>query len=216
MISNPDSLRFNDPETGLNSLRRESADRTIEALQACPYRLIRRPKHDNAWRTGRIVPTRIGKIAIERDEDSRLALTRRLHRRIVDARELFLKHVVDIPAMLGEARACSAGQILVELETHGLRRNGHDTFVCKRSGVSDCRGNMRGFQRRVLLQDRLRTFASREIVEDDVHRNARASHAGRAMHAVGVDPDVSAPIHAVLPSGHAEYNKEVFRMQNLN
>ena len=73
MISNSDSLRFDDPKGRLNPFRSQCADRAVEALQHSLDGLIAWSQHDDAGRAPRIVATRVREIGVERDENPSLA-----------------------------------------------------------------------------------------------------------------------------------------------
>jgi hypothetical protein len=75
-----------------------------------------RPDYDDAVVAARRVERDVGKVQIERHQDSALALAGGKHSGVGAPRELFISHCVGVKARLFENLRALRGQVLVDLE----------------------------------------------------------------------------------------------------
>lgn len=179
----------------MNALRGKRPDGAVEALHDGADGLIQRSQYDHARGAPQVVAPSVGKVRVERNENASFALTRILNLLVNGCAKSFVVHVVHVPPGKLEAHAGQPRHVLVQLELHGLCRNGYDALVGQFRGVRQRCPNVFLGQRRVLRQNRLGAFAVRQVVEDDMNWNARSPYARCTVHPLGVYPDVCAPIH---------------------
>lgn len=92
--------------------------------------------------------------------------------------------------LLGVAPRCTAA--------YRLCRNRYYTFVGELRSEGERGTNVFSAKRGILAEDTFCALARREVVEDDVHGNTRAAHAGESVHPFRIDPDMLTPIHQSL------------------
>lgn len=187
MISNPESLRFDDPEGRLNPFRGQCAYRAVEALQHRLDGLISWAQHDDAGRAPRIVATRVGEIGVERDEDPPFAFAGFLNRLVEGRAEPFFMDIMNIPAARFKWRAGEPRHVLVELEAHALGGNGYDSLVRELGCEGERRRDMLRTDCRILGENRVDRLTRGQIVENHVDGNARPAQARGPVHALCVN-----------------------------